>query len=124
MILIEQPLTLSRVARWIPTGMENPGAISYALLVCGPSEPEAPLGELVADGYDATTGLLLTARLNGCSPRCHNLFPDTDRMDEARRLLGIPETVIPFSVALISRPMRCPPDVVSELAHVHRETWR
>ncbi len=122
-ILLQDAGTLKRIVRLLPD-VECEEDAAHAILVCGDTQSGGPLGELVADCYDATTSLLLTARAKRLCPRCATFFPHRDRMEQARRVLGIPPTVIPFSIAVFPRRLVHAPDGILMVANVHRETWR
>lgn len=75
-----------------------------AILVCGDLSLESRKGFWVQDCSAATENLLLAAHAKGLGAVWLGVYPREDRVNGIRRLLNIPEHVIPFSLIPIGYP--------------------
>lgn len=95
-----------------------------AILVCGDPTLEKHQGMWVQDCSAATENLLLAAVAMGLGAVWCGVYPRPERVEGFRKLLGVPEHVIPFSFVPIGHP-----DEVKPLAQrfnpdrVHRDRW-
>lgn len=95
-----------------------------AILVCG-----APGGLKWSQLWDqdcsaATENLLIEAERLGLGAVWLGVHPIAERVTGLRALLGIPETIVPFSIVPVGRPAeRKPPADRYDAARVHLERW-
>ena len=97
------------------------------IVVCGVLE-KALSGEgqeyWIQDCSAATENILLAAESMGLGAVWTGVYPSKERMDQVRRVLGIPENVMPLNVIPIGYPVgdEKPKDKF-EPADIHWETW-
>lgn len=95
-----------------------------AILVCAEPALEKYPGHWPLDCAAATENLLLALHAQGLGAVWTGVYPEQSRLENFRQLLGIPETVIPYSFIPLGHP-----DMASgrvdrfQPARVHRETW-
>ena len=75
-----------------------------AVLVCGDLAAEKYKGFWVQDCSAAMENLLLAIHSSGFASVWLGVYPRQERMDGLRKLLGIPEQVVPFAIAPIGIP--------------------
>lgn len=75
-----------------------------AILVCGDSRLEKYEGFWVQDCSAATENVLIAANSMGLGAVWLGLYPIKERVDGMRKLLGIPEDVIPLSLVSVGHP--------------------
>lgn len=75
-----------------------------AILVCGDPSLEKHKGYWVQDCSAATQNILLEIADRGYGGVWLGVYPRMDRVEGMRVLLGIPESVIPFSIIAVGRP--------------------
>jgi len=97
---------------------------SLAIIVCGDLGREHYPGYWVQDCAAATQNLLLAAANLGLGTCWCGVHPRPEREAGLRKLLGIPDGVVPFAVIAIGVPAeeKGPADYY-DAARVHRETW-
>ena len=89
--------------------------------VCG--DP-ARSGHWVQDCAAATENLLLAATALGLGAVWLGVYPRQERVAAVRRVLDIPEAVVPLSLISIGHPAEHPaPRTQYDEARVHRERW-
>lgn len=97
------------------------------IIVCGVLE-KALSGEgreyWIQDCSAATENILLAAESMGFGAVWTGVYPSKERMDQVRRVLGIPENVVPLNVIPVGYPAgdEKPKDKF-EPANIHWETW-
>lgn len=96
-----------------------------AILVCGDPTLEKHQGYWVQDCAAATENLLLSVHALGLGGVWVGVYPREDRVIGFRKLLNIPEQVIPFALIPIGhpteqKPMR--PDRYNP-SRIHNNTW-
>jgi nitroreductase len=95
-----------------------------AVLVCGDTTLEKNRGFWVQDCSAATENILVAATALGLGTVWLGVYPREDRVRGLRKLLGIPEHVIPFSIIPIGYPAeRKPPADRYEDSRVHSDRW-
>ena len=75
-----------------------------AILVCGDLKLEKYKGYWVQDCSAATENLLIAAHALGLGAVWLGIYPIEERVREMRRLLGMPEHVVPFSLVPVGHP--------------------
>lgn len=107
-ILIEDPEVLSELADSLPYAKMAAKA-PMAIAVCGNSQrfledEDATLW--VQDLSAASENILLAAHALGLGGVWTCLYPHSDRMETASRILALPEGIVPFSLIPIGYPAR------------------
>ena len=103
-VLVTERAKLASVKSFSPyAGMAARAPL--AVLVCADParEPRCP-GYWVQDCAAATQNLLLAARALGLGAVWTAVYPKEERMEGFRRLLGIPEGIMPVSFVVIGHP--------------------
>jgi nitroreductase len=95
-----------------------------AILVCGDPAAEKNPGYWVQDCAAATENLLIAATALGLGSVWLGVYPREDRVTGLRRLLGVPEPIVPFALVPIGRAgeVKPPADRYQE-SRVHRDRW-
>lgn len=95
-----------------------------AVVVCGDLELDVRKGYWVQDCSAATENLLLAAHAAGLGAVWLGIYPREERVAALRRLLGIPEHVVPFAVVPIGYPAEQPePADRYKPSRIHHERW-
>lgn len=107
-ILIDNPEILKALADSLPYAKMAAKA-PMAIAVCGNSsrfleDDDATLW--VQDVSAASENILLAANALGLGAVWTCLYPHADRMEAASRILGIPESIVPFSLIPIGHPAK------------------
>jgi nitroreductase len=97
---------------------------SVAVVVCGDLTREKFKGFWVQDCSAATENLLLAAAARGLGAVWTALYPMEDRVAGMRKLLGLPEHVVPLSLVPIGYPAEYP-GKAERFSHdrIHQERW-
>ena len=122
-IVLDDPDLLARIPEIHPHGamaMDAP----VSIVVCGDLHLEKYPGNWIADCSAATQNLLLAAHAKGLCAVWTGLYPEADRVEKFRQLLGLPQHVVP----LVLVPMGYPHypgrrQDRFEPAKVHRNRW-
>jgi len=80
-----------------------------AILVCGDTTLEKHVGYWVQDCAAATENLLLAIHAKGLGAVWLGIFPREERVEGLRKLLGIPDHVIPLSLIPVGHPAESKP---------------
>lgn len=107
-ILIDNPEILKALADSLPYAKMAAKA-PMAIAVCGNSsrfleDDDATLW--VQDVSAASENILLAANALGLGAVWTCLYPHADRMEAASRILGLPESIVPFSLIPIGHPAK------------------
>ncbi|MCA1961449.1 MAG: nitroreductase family protein [Desulfomonile sp.] len=96
-----------------------------AIVVCGDPTIEALKGRWVLDCAAATENILIAANALGLGACWVGIYPEEKRMEGLRKLLGIPEHVIPLCMVSLGWPAekKAPPDRFNP-ERVHSEKWK
>jgi nitroreductase len=122
-VLIRNPETLAQVG-----GINKYAAFAknapVAILTCVNTEREKFPGNGILDVSACTQNILLAAHAIGLGAVWTGIYPELDRMEGFRRLLGIPATVLPLALVLIGYPRSIPePADRFDPSRVHTEKW-
>lgn len=95
-----------------------------AVLVCSDLQLEKHTGYWVQDCAAATQNFLLAVHAKGLGAVWLGIFPREERVSGLRKLLGIPEHVVPFSLIPVGFPAeeKPPADRFSK-DRIHYNTW-
>jgi len=95
-----------------------------AILVCGDPTLEKHKGYWVLDCAAATQNMLLAAHAKGLGSVWCGVYPTEDRVINLRRLLNLPEQVVPFSLVPLGFPaeLKSAPDRFDG-SRVHENGW-
>lgn len=98
---------------------------SVAVLVCGDVTLDVyKAGYWVLDCAAATENVLLAVHEKGLGAVWLGVYPLQERMDGLRKLLGIPQHIVPFSLIPIGYPNESKqPDDRFDSAKVHHNRW-
>ncbi len=97
---------------------------SVAVVVCGDLTREKFKGFWVQDCAAATENLLLAAVAKGLGAVWTALYPLEDRVAGMRKLLGLPEHVIPLSLVPLGYPADQPPKADRFASdRIHHDRW-
>ena len=124
-IVIRNRQTLARIAEGLPNG-KMLAVAPLGMVVCGDLNRahDHQLSYLLQDCSAAVENLLLAAtalELGACWLGVH---PREDRVAHLRRILQIPDAVIPVAVIAVGWPAEAPnPRTRYREAAVHRELW-
>ena len=80
-----------------------------SILVCGDLSLERYPGNWIADCSAATQNLLLAAHGSGLGAVWTGVYPEQDRVEGFRDLLGLPEHVVPLALIPMGYPLQQPP---------------
>jgi nitroreductase len=95
-----------------------------AILICGEPTLEKHKGYWVQDCSAATENLLIAATAKGLGSVWLGVYPREDRVKGLRKLLGIPEQVVPFSlIALGYKAEEKGFDNRYDAGRVHQDRW-
>ena len=97
---------------------------SVAILVCGDLKSEKHKGYWVQDYSAATQNLLIAAQAKGLGAVWLGVYPREDRVDGIRKLLGLPEHIIPLSLIPVGfKGEEKPPANRYDASKVHHNRW-
>lgn len=95
-----------------------------AILVCGDLSLEKSSGYWVQDCSAATENLLLAAHAKGLGAVWLGVYPRQERVEGMKKLLGLPEHVIPLALVALGHPAeQKPPAQRFAPERVHRNHW-
>lgn len=106
LIITERDL-LERIPDFHPyAGMLSEAPV--AVLVCGDTRQEKHPGMWVQDCAAATQNLLLAAHAKGLGAVWVGIHPREDRIEPVRRLIDLPEAIVPFALIPVGHPAETP----------------
>jgi nitroreductase len=95
-----------------------------AILICGDESLQKYKGYWVQDCSAATENLLVAVNAKGLGGVWLGVYPLEDRVVGIRKLLGMPENVIPFALLSIGYPdEQKPPAERYDESRVHHDKW-
>lgn len=122
-VVIRDKETLCKITTYHPhAGMLK--RAPAAILVCG--NPPLERGEdfWIQDCSAATQNILIAIEAAGLGGVWVGVYPCEDRIIGIRELLGMPETVIPFSIIALGHPAEeKPPAQRYDPKRVHADRW-
>jgi nitroreductase len=122
-IVIRSKETLKQFPGFSPFAAHVPGA-QVAIVVLGNKKLEAAPGLWVPDCSNATMNILLAAHSMGLGAVWTTLYPYEERMAGARKLLNLPDHIVPLTVVPIGYPAEQKPKADRFTpAKVHYERW-
>ena len=122
-VVIRDRATLKAIPKFHPYSLMLYEA-SVAILVCGDLSREKYSGYWVQDCAAATENMLLAAVELGLGAVWLGVYPTEDRVTALRKLLRIPETVVPFSLVSIGYPAeKQNPSDRFDLSRIHYDKW-
>ncbi len=95
-----------------------------AVLVCGDTTLERHAGYWVLDCAAATENMLIAAHAKGLGAVWCGVYPTPDRVENFRKLLSLPDAVVPFSLIPLGFPdeARTAADRF-DASRVHENKW-
>jgi len=124
-IVVRRRETLRKIADGLPNGKMLADAAA-GIVVCGDLNRahDRQLSYLLQDCSAAIENLLLAASVLGLGACWLGVHPREDRVLHLRRLLRIPDAVIPVAVVAVGWPAEAPkPRTRYRADAVHDETW-
>ena len=124
-VVVRDREALKQLANGLPYGPMLPQA-GLAVVVCGDLQHahDGLLSYLLQDCSAATENILLAAVALGLGGCWLGVHPREDRIAHVRRVLGIPDTVVPLCVLSLGWPAE-EPEARTRYSEpkVHREKW-
>ncbi len=122
-IVIRDKNILKQFPDFSPFAAHVPGA-QAAIVVLGNKKLEAVPGLWVPDCSNATMNILLAAHSMGLGAVWTTLYPYEERMAGARKLLNLPDHIVPLTVVPIGYPAEKKPETDRfNPAKIHMERW-
>ncbi|HBX43835.1 MAG TPA: nitroreductase family protein [Deltaproteobacteria bacterium] len=122
-VVITDRATLREVPRFHPHANMVPDA-PVAVLVCGDLSREKHEGFWVQDCSAATQNILLAAHAKGLGAVWVGIHPREDRVFGFRKLLELPDHVVPLALVPIGFPeARKPEEERFDRSRIHSERW-
>jgi len=123
-IVINDRKLLDRIPEFHPHSLMCREA-PLAILVCGDPSLEKHVGYWVQDCAAATENLLLAVHAAGLGGVWVGVYPREERVNEFRKLLNMPEHVVPFALIPIGHPAEQKPSRADRYnqARIHTNTW-
>lgn len=95
-----------------------------AVVVCGDTGSERSREVWVQDCSAATQNLLLAAHARGLGAVWLGVYPLEERVDGLRRLLALPQNIMPLGIVVVGHPAETkPPANRFNPERVHRDRW-
>ena len=122
-IVINDRRTLDEIPKFHPFSQPLKEA-PLAIVICGDLQRENFKGFWVQDCSAATENLLVAARARGLGTVWLGVYPMEDRIKGMRKLLGLPETLVPLAVIPVGYPAEEKPRASRyDAARVHYNRW-
>ena len=97
---------------------------SLAILICGDLKSEKHKGYWVQDCSAATQNLLVAAQAKGLGAVWLGVYPREDRVAGIRKVLGLPEHIVPLSLIPVGyKGEEKPPANRYDPSRVHHDGW-
>lgn len=122
-ILVDDPHLLAEILKVCPNVPQDSQA-PMAIVVCGNLDREKSEGYWVIDCSAAIQNLLLAAHGLGLGAVWCGVYPRQPRVDGLRRLLAIPDRVMPHSLVLVGYPAESPqPEDRYQPNRLYKNRW-
>ena len=122
-VVISERKILNEIPRFHPYSQMLRDA-PVAILVCGDEQLQKYQGYWVQDCSAATQNILIAIQAKGLGAVWLGVYPIEERVVGLRKLLGIPEHVIPFSLISIGYPAEQKPRSDRyDKSRVHHNQW-
>jgi nitroreductase len=123
-VVVNERELLTALADGLPFAKMLPSA-QLGIVVCADLQLEKYRGFWVQDCSNATMNILLAAHDQGLGAVWTAIYPVEDRIVGAKRILGLPEQVIPLCVVPIGYPASTPepPARRYDETRLHRNRW-
>ncbi len=122
-VVMDDRAVLDAVPKWHPYASMMTQAPA-AIAVCGDTRGGEARDYWVQDCSAAVQNLLLAAHAAGLGAVWLGVYPDQERVKEARDLLALPEGVIPLAIIALGHPAeRKPPADRFDADRVHTNRW-
>ena len=122
-IVVDDPELLKQVPTLNPYAGMAPMA-GTGILVCGDPDAEKYKGFWVQDCSAAIQNMLLAATGLGLGAVWTGIYPVEERVTGFRRLLGLPESIVPLALIVIGHPaVEAERKSRFEAAKVHHNAW-
>ncbi|MCE5194534.1 MAG: nitroreductase family protein [Nitrospiraceae bacterium] len=122
-IVIDDRKTLDSIPEFHPHSLmlkKSPAAV----LVCGDPSLETHKDYWMIDCSAATENFLLAAHAKGLGAVWLGIYPRQDRVANIRKLLNVPENIIPFSLISIGYPAeKRPAENRFKNERIHKNSW-
>jgi len=103
-VVVRDRETLKKMSEAFTFGQMLPNA-NVAIVVCAdPKLSKYPYEMWVQDCSAATQNILIAARMLGIGSVWLGVYPRKERMEKLRRILGIPDDIVVFSVVSLGYP--------------------
>ena len=98
--------------------------VTVAILVCGEPALEKYTGRWMLDCAAATQNILLAAHARGLATVWVGIYPETDRITGIRKLLSLPEHIVPLSLIPTGYPAeQVPQSNRFDASRIHYDRW-
>ncbi len=95
-----------------------------AIVVCWDKNSELAEGYGIQDASAATENILLAAHASGLGAVWLGIFPREHRVESLKKLLGLPDHIMPLGVVALGYPAEeKPPEDRFDPAKIHFEKW-
>jgi len=122
-VVIRDRKLLSAIPKFHPYSLMLYEA-SVAILICGDPSKEKYAGFWVQDCSAATENMLLEAIELGLGAVWLGVYPNQERIAGMRKLLNIPESLVPFSLVSLGYPAeQKEPTDRFDAGRIHYDTW-
>ncbi len=122
-VIIRDKKTLQQVPTFHPFARHVPDA-PIAVVVCGNTKLEAKPGLWALDCSNAAMNILLAAHSMGLGAVWTTLYPYEDRMAGMKKLLNLPDHIIPLTIIPIGHPgEKKPREDRFNATKIHSERW-
>lgn len=122
-VIIDERAILDKIPEFHPYSSMLKSA-SVAILVCGDETLERFKGYWVKDCAAATENMLIAIQDKGLGGVWLGVYPDMDRVESFRNLLGLPKHIIPFSLVALGYPAEeKPPANRFNENRIHHNKW-